>query len=579
MAIAEDDIQRVRAAVVLSDLVSPHTQLRRTGRSQVGLCPFHSERTGSFNVNDETGRYMCFGCGAKGDVFSFVMETEHLDFGAAVERLAAKAGIELRYTTGPDTGQRKHRKELLEVMEKAVDWYHERLLSSPDARAARDYLRSRGLAGDVARQFRLGWAPDDWDALAKGIGAPGSMLKELGLCFENKTGRLQDFFRARVMFPIFDENGNAVAFGGRILPGAEGQAKYKNSTETTVYTKSRTLYGLNWAKGDAIKGDRIVVCEGYTDVIGFHRSGVTTAVATCGTALTEEHVKLMKRYARNVVLAFDADSAGQGAAEKFYAWEKKYDVTVSVAQFPEGKDPGDLANSDPASLVTAVEGAMPFLGFRLRRLYRSETSRSPEAQARTAERAMALVNEHPDVNVRRLYATEVATQTGVSAAELVRIAERGGRASVAVTAPARHAPEGAGFVALSLLIHDWDSIAPWLIEELFADDASREAFRALAEAEGDVHRALAAVDGPAAGIIERAAVHDEPADAMVEARTLIAAAARRHLSARVGVTDPDVLRADQAARVALADLPRPERSAAAAVALLQWLSDVTGANA
>ena len=579
MAIAEDDIQRVRAAVTLSDLVAPFTQLRRAGRSQVGLCPFHSERTGSFNVNDETGRYMCFGCGAKGDVFNFVMETEHLDFAAAVERLASKSGVELHYTTGPDTGQRKHRKELLEVMQSAVEWYHTRLLDSPDARAARDYLRTRGLSGDVARQFRLGWAPDDWDALAKSLGAPGSMLKELGLAFENKTGRLQDFFRARVMFPIFDENGNAVAFGGRILPGAEGQAKYKNSTETPVYTKSRTLYGLNWSKGDAIKGDRLVVCEGYTDVIGFHRSGVTTAVATCGTALTEEHVKLMKRYARNVVLAFDADSAGQGAAEKFYAWEKKYDVTVSVAQFPEGKDPGDLASSDPGSLATAVEEAMPFLGFRLKRLYRANTSRSPEAQARTAEQAMALVNEHPDVNVRRLYATEVAAQTGVSAAELVRIAERGGRGGATVARPVRTAPEGAGFVALSLLIHDWDSIAPWLIEELFADDASRAAFRALAEAEGDVHRALALVEGPAAEIIERASVHDEGGDPMVEARTLIAAAARRNLATRAGITDPDVLRSDQAARVALADLPRPERAAQAAIVLLQWLSDVTGANA
>ena len=579
MAIAEDDIQRVRAAVTLSDLVSGHTQLRRSGRSQIGLCPFHSERTGSFSVNDETGRYMCFGCGAKGDVFNFVQQTQHLDFIASVEFLAAKAGIELRYTSGPDTGQRKHRKELLEVMERAVDWYHRNLLESPDARAARDYLRSRGLAGDVARNFRIGWAPDDWDALCKNLGAPSSMLKELGLAFENKRGRMQDFFRARVLFPIFDENNNAVAFGGRILPGVEDQAKYKNSTETPVYTKSRTLYGLNWAKGDAIKADRLVVCEGYTDVIGFHRSGVTTAVATCGTALTEEHVKLMKRYARNVVLAFDADNAGQGAAEKFYEWEKKYDVTVFVAQFPEGKDPGDLANSDPGSLQTAVDQAMPFLGFRLKRLYASNPSRNPEARARVAETAMAMVNEHPDVNVRRLYAGEVAVATGIPSGELMRIAEQGGRRTVAIARPAVQAAEGAGFVALSLLIHDWDAIAPWLIEELFADEPHREAFRALAESGGDVHAALANVEGDAAGIIERAAVHDAEADAAVEARTLIAAAARRVLSTRVGITDMDLLREDQAARVALADLQKQDRASAAAVHLLQWLADRTGASA
>jgi DNA primase len=192
---------------------------------------------------------------------------------------------------------------------------------------------------------------------------------------------------------------------------------------------------------------------------------------------------------------------------------------------------------------------------------------------------MNLVNEHPDVNVRRLYASEVAVQTGVSQAELMRIAESGRGRPATVAAPVRQAPEGAGFVALALLIHDWDSIAPWLIEDLFVEPSHRDAFRAIAEAEGDVHRALAMVEGDAADIIERAAVHDAEADARVEARTLIAAAARRELARRVGVTDTDELRQDQAARVALADLQKPERAAQAAVLLLQWLSDRTGASA
>ena len=388
MGIAEDDIQKVRSAVLLSDIVSPHSQLRRTGRGQVGLCPFHSERTPSFSVNDETGRYMCFGCGAKGDVFTFVQQTEQLDFVGSVERLASKAGIELRYTSGAGNGERKHRKELQALMERAVDWYHTRLLEAPDARVARDYLRSRGLAGEVARSFKIGWAPDDWDALCKGLDAPAAMLTEVGLGFVNKAGRLQDSFRARVMFPIFDENNAAVAFGGRILPGSTDPAKYKNSTETPVYMKSRTLYGMNWAKGNVVKEDRVIVCEGYTDVIGFHRSGLATAVATCGTALTEEHVKLMKRYARNIVLAFDADSAGQGAADKFYAWEKKYDISVSVAQFPPGQDPGELAQTNPEALSKAITEAMPFLGFRLKRLFDANPLRSPEVRARVAGKAM-----------------------------------------------------------------------------------------------------------------------------------------------------------------------------------------------
>ena len=578
MGIAEDDIQKVRSSVTLSDVVSPYSQLRRTGRSQVGLCPFHSERSPSFSVNDETGRYMCFGCGAKGDVFTFVQQMEHLDFVGSVERIASKAGIELRYTSGAGNGERKHRKELQALMERAVDWYHARLLESPDARAAREYLRDRGLAGDVARSFRLGWAPDEWDALSSSLGATPAMLAEVGLGFVNKSGRLQDSFRARVMFPIFDENGAAVAFGGRILPGSTDPAKYKNSTETPVYVKSRTLYGLNWAKGNVVKEDRVIVCEGYTDVIGFHRSGLATAVATCGTALTEDHVKLMKRYARNVVLAFDADAAGQGATDKFYAWEKKYDISVSVAQFPAGKDPGEIASSDPDALTRAINDAMPFLGFRLKRLFDANPLRSPESRARLAGKAMELVNEHPDSNVRRLYAGQVASHTGVSAADLVKVADRGGSAPVVIAAPVQQATEGAGFVALSLLIHEWDTIAPWLIEELFPDDASREAFRALAAADGDVHVALQSVQPDAADIIERTAVYDIDADPLVESRALISAAVRRELSRRRLGSDIEQIQNDRMVRNALEDLNKHDKAQNAAVILLQWLAQVAQAT-
>ena len=577
MGIAEDDIQKVRSSVTLSDVVSPYSQLRRTGRSQVGLCPFHSERSPSFSVNDETGRYMCFGCGAKGDVFTFVQQMEHLDFVGSVERIASKAGIELRYTSGAGNGERKHRKELQALMERAVDWYHARLLESPDARAAREYLRDRGLAGDVARSFRLGWAPDEWDALSSSLGATPAMLAEVGLGFVNKAGRLQDSFRARVMFPIFDENGAAVAFGGRILPGSTDPAKYKNSTETPVYIKSRTLYGMNWAKGNVVKEDRVIVCEGYTDVIGFHRSGLATAVATCGTALTEDHVKLMKRYARNVVLAFDADAAGQGATDKFYAWEKKYDISVSVAQFPAGKDPGELASSDPEALTRAINDAMPFLGFRLKRLFDANPLRSPESRARLAGKAMELVNEHPDSNVRRLYAGQVASHTGVSAADLVKVADRGGSAPVVIAAPVQQATEGAGFVALSLLIHEWDTIAPWLIEELFPDDASRDAFRAIAAADGDVHVALQSVEPDAADIIERAAVYDIDADPLVESRALISAAVRRELSRRRLGSDIEQIQNDRMVRNALEDLNKHDKAQTAAVILLQWLAQVAQA--
>jgi len=351
MAIVDEDLEQVRSTLVLSDVVQEYVALRRQGRNWVGLCPFHAEKSGSFNVRDETGRYRCFGCGAAGDVFNFVQQIEHVDFVTAVESLAAKAGVQLRYTSGGEGRDRQRRKGLFEAMEKAVEWYHQQLLTAPAARQARDYLRARGLSGDVARRFRLGWAPDDWDALARDLRLPADVLREVGLGFTNKAGRMQDSFRARVMFPIFTENGDPVAFGGRILPGSTDPAKYKNSSETVIYAKSKTLYGLHWAKNDMVASDQVIVCEGYTDVIGFHRRGVPRAVATCGTALTEEHVQILKNFTRNIVLAYDADNAGQSAAEKWYTWEQRLEVGVRVAALPDGGDPADLFLRDADDLL------------------------------------------------------------------------------------------------------------------------------------------------------------------------------------------------------------------------------------
>jgi DNA primase len=554
--------------------VSPYVQLKRVGRNHVGLCPFHAERTGSFNVRDEVGRYHCFGCGASGDVFRFVQEVEHVDFVAAVEQLAAKAGVTLHYTSGGEGRDRQRRKALLEAMERAVEWYHQRLLSAADARPARDYLRSRGIDGAVARQFRLGWAPDEWDALATDLGAPERVLRDTGLAFVNRRDRLQDTFRARLLFPIFNESGDAVAFGGRVLPGSTDPAKYKNSPETAIYSKSRVLYGLNWAKSDIVKADRVVVCEGYTDVIGFHRAGVPIAVATCGTALTAEHVRLLKRFAGRVVLAFDADAAGQGAAERFYEWERQFDVTVEVARLPRGKDPGELAVSDPTALRAAVDDAEPFLGFRVGRVLRSGGRVvTPEARAKLANAAMVVVNEHPDVNVRKLYAGQVAQHTGLPVADLVRVAERRAREVEARPAPVRPAfRENAEFVVLALLIQRWDEVAPWLVEPLFADESNLGAFRALADADGDVHKAIEQADPEVRDLLERLSVADVDADSRAELRNLVGAACRREL---------DVLRAERdlsanaelvSTRRLLETLDDPEAGWEAAGQLLRWLT-------
>jgi DNA primase len=577
MAIVEEDLERLRASLVLSDVIGQYVALRRVGRNQVGLCPFHAERSGSFNVRDETGRYRCFGCGAAGDVFKFVQEIEHVDFVNAVEQLAAKAGIQLRYTTGGEGKDRQKRKQLVDAMAKAVDWYHERLLDSTDARPARDYLRKRGLSGEIARQFKLGWAPDDWDALCRDLKLPADVLRDTGLAFTNKAGRLQDSFRARVMFPIFTENGDPVAFGGRIMPGSPDPAKYKNSSETPIYAKSKTLYGLHWAKNEIVTSDQVIVCEGYTDVIGFHRAGLRRAVATCGTALTEDHVRLLKRYASQVVLAFDADAAGQGAAQRFYEWEERYQVRVSVARFPDGKDPGELSVSDPEALRHSVEHALPFLGFRLNRVLNSRPLRSPEDRARMAQDALAIVNEHPNVDVRKLYAGQVATHVGMPVNDLVAAAQRGGKAPVVRVARTRQigAAENAEFVAVAMLLQRWDDIAPWLVEDLFAHDVARRAFLAVAEAGGAIEPALELADPEAREFLERAAVSDVDAEPVVEARNLIAATTRRLLTRQVGVTETEDLMAMREARLQLELIDDPEAADGAAEALLGWIQRVS----
>ncbi len=296
VGIVDEDIVAVRAASDIVAIITKYTQLRRSGQRWVGLCPFHGEKTPSFNVNQELGLYRCWGCQVRGDVITFVREKEQLDFVAAVELLAGWAGITLRYSDKDEGAGRKRRARLVSAVGQAVDWYNDRLLSAPDAAAARKYLRERGLSGEEVRAFRVGWAPEGWDTMVKALRLPDDIVRDAGLGYLNRSGRQTDAFRGRILFPIFDANGDPVGFGGRVMPGSD-EPKYKNTPETTLYQKSKLLYALNWSKARIVTDDRAIVCEGYTDVIGFARAGLPAAVATCGTALTEEHVRLLRRYA------------------------------------------------------------------------------------------------------------------------------------------------------------------------------------------------------------------------------------------------------------------------------------------
>ena len=499
MAISESEIAQVRSATDIVALISETVALKKSGRRWTGLCPFHGEKTPSFSVNAEEGRYYCFGCRASGDQITFVREIQHLDFMDALRQLADRAGIELHDDTNAGPARRE-RQEAMAAMEKAVEWYHERLLSAPDARPAREYLKSRGIGGDVARQFKLGWAPDEWDGLAKGLQFNEKVLLDSGLGFVNKGDRRQDALRARVIFPIFDTGGKAIAVGGRVLPPPYGsaprpdgrvEAKYKNSPETFIYSKRRTLYALNWAKDDVIKSDEIIVCEGYTDVIAFFMAGMPRAVATCGTALGEDHFKTMRNFAKRIVLAYDADKAGQSAAASVYQWERQHEVDVFVAHLPKGQDPAELAQHDPEALRASIVDAVPFLRFRLDRVLEGANLATAEGRGRAAEHAMGVLAEHPSELVRDQYIMQVASTLRLEESLLrPRVAELARNPTsrtvnepspLAVNQPraARLPMPRPGLEALRLRVHFPDDVKDRLISAYFVNDVQRTIFEGM----------------------------------------------------------------------------------------------------
>jgi DNA primase len=535
VGIVDEDIAKVRDAADIVAVVSEHVQLKRVGRRWSGLCPFHSERSPSFSVNAEQGLYYCFGCGAKGDVITFVREADHLDFAAAVEKLAAASGVSLRYTDANEGDKRKQRSRLVEAMAAATDFYHQRLVEAPDAAAARKYLRSRGFTSDEVRHYRLGWAPDAWDTLVTSLRLPRDVMVDAGLAFVNQRGRLTDAFRGRVLFPIFNAAGDPVAFGGRLMPGADGP-KYKNSTGSPIYDKSRVLYGLNWAKAEIVTADEAIVCEGYTDVVGFAAVGLGRAVATCGTALTEDHVRTLRSYAKRVVLAFDADAAGQNAAERFHEWEQRHSLDVAVAALPAGTDPGDLARTDPDALRAAVDAAVPFLRFRVDRVLAAHDQSTAEGRARAANAALGVVSAHPDPLVRDQYLMDLADRLRLDPAQLRgRMASASGRGTPARAVGGGSATRAAAAVhdspeleALRLGLSRPDEVAASLHEVLFADPLCLDAYRRLA-AVGWKVADVGDADDDVVALLQRLAVEETDSEPAEVVERLVEAAGQREL--------------------------------------------------
>jgi DNA primase len=406
----QDSIERLREAVDMVDLVGGRTDLRRVGSRWVGLCPFHDERTPSFSVNADQGLYHCFGCGVGGDAIGFVRETEVLDFAEAVELLAERYNVELkREREDPaEEERRKRRGRLLALLERTTAFYEKYLWASDDARAAREYLAGRGLSEETLRAFRVGWAPSGWDKLLTGAQRDGFSFEELiaaGLAQQKRSGKGGvDRFRERIMFPLADARGRVLGFGARTM-NSDDPAKYINTSENEIYHKGRQLFGIDKARVAAAKSGRLVVVEGYTDVLALHQAGVVETVAIMGTALTEHQLAELARAAGAegvVYLALDADSSGQQAMLRAAELAEQRDVELRVVQMPEGVDPAELVAAEGADAITGrLEGALSVVEFAVRRVLAEAQLGTPEGRDRALGQARELIAETPAQSARR----------------------------------------------------------------------------------------------------------------------------------------------------------------------------------
>jgi DNA primase len=417
--IAEEKIQEIRERSDIVEVVASYLPLKRSGANHQGLCPFHSEKSPSFNVNSVRQIFHCFGCGVGGNVFSFLMRMEGLSFPEAVRRLGERVGVEVEAEapTPEDERRREESERLVRINEVACDFYHQTLLEAAEGAAGRRYLKERGYGGEIAREFRLGFAPERWEALAGHLAGKGFDPRWardiLGLTRAGKEGRGDyDLFRRRLIFPIYDLRGQVVAFGGRVLD--DSLPKYINSPESPLYHKGRILFGLFQARERMRQGGEGIVVEGYFDQLALHRAGFANAVATCGTALTEEHARLLKRYAQRVLLLFDQDSAGRKATFRAMDVLLAEGLPAAVVELDAGEDPDSfLRKRGVEAFRQRLAAARPVLEVFMEATL-SAHGEGIEGRARAVAEIAAKLALLPSDIERSLYVKALAQRTGLA---------------------------------------------------------------------------------------------------------------------------------------------------------------------
>lgn len=409
MALSDSFLQELKMKTDIEDVISTYVTLKRRGATLVGLCPFHNEKTPSFTVYPATQSFYCFGCGAGGDAITFLKKIENLDYLDAVKTLAQRAGLQMPQE-GFDDSLSKRRRRILEMNREAARFYHSVLLS-PEGKVGYDYYIGRALSAATINHFGLGFAPNQWDALLKHMRAKGYQPAELvdaGLARKGQKG-YYDNFRNRVMTPIIDVRGNVIAFGGRVLD--DSKPKYINTGDTLVYKKTNELFALNFAKDS--KEDALILCEGYMDVIAMHQAGFTNAVAGCGTALTTEQVRLISRYAKEVILTYDADEAGQKALQKAMTLFDQTDVKVRIPALAGGKDPDEIIRTYGRDKFKGMlEGASNETEFRLLALRRQYNLATTQGKIDFIGGALQILATLPPVE-QDLYVSRLSEELGV----------------------------------------------------------------------------------------------------------------------------------------------------------------------
>ena len=406
-------IDEIRERADIISVISEYVPLKKRGKNYLGLCPFHSEKTPSFTVNQDKKLFHCFGCSEGGNIFAFIMKIENLGFAEAAALLGEKTGVEVpRYARSQDASNKGER--LSEAIKLAAEYFQKNLLEERAGEPAREYLKKRGIDERTAAAFKLGFSLDSWDALTKHLLSRGVDTKDIeaaGLALSKEGGSLYDRFRGRLMFTIEDARGRDVGFGGRIL--SEGEPKYLNSPETQVYNKSRLLYGLNLNK-DFIKAENLaVVVEGYMDVIACYQFGIKNVVASMGTALTDEQIKLISRFTSNVALVYDKDPAGEAATQRGVDLLRKASINVKVARITFGKDPDELIRTKgPGALKDALSGALPWLEYLINSSISRFDLREIEQRVKALREASRLIAQERDALTRSEFVKYAAKLLG-----------------------------------------------------------------------------------------------------------------------------------------------------------------------